>query len=277
MQCAHKTVNHVFYFGAFNMKQDHSVTTSRHATSDAGTPLSKTAAAPLREQRLPFTIRIVDDEQALQKAVGIRHAAYNRHLPELARKLLQFEPADLAQDTIILLAESKLDGSSLGTMRIQTNHDQPLVLEQSVALPVWLQGRRLAEATRLGVTPGQIGKMVKTLLFKAYFLYCVENGIDWMVITARSPLDRQYDALLFQDVFSGGQFIPMQHVGMLPHRVMAFEVATARARWSAAAHPLFSLMFEIHHADLMLEQPPNFPSGRQVIASSGDRWDGPKR
>ncbi|AMP04726.1 hypothetical protein CPter91_2364 [Collimonas pratensis] len=263
MQYVHKTVNHVFYFGALNMKQDHSVITSGHVIDDSSTSSpspAKSAMAAQREQRLPFTIRIVRDEQALQKAVGIRHAAYSRHLPELARNLQQFEQADLADDTIILLAESKFDGSSLGTMRIQTNHDRPLVLEQSVTLPAWLQGRHLAEATRLGVASGQIGKMVKTLLFKAYFLYCVENGIDWMVITARSPLDRQYDALLFQDVFSGGQFIPMQHVGMLPHRVMAFEVATARTRWSAAAHPLFALMFEIHHADLMLERPSNLLS-----------------
>ncbi|WP_211472693.1 N-acyl amino acid synthase FeeM domain-containing protein [Collimonas humicola] len=254
------------------MKHDHTVITSGHVNDDDSTQpsaSSKSAMAALREQRLPFTIRIVNDEQALQKAVRIRHAAYSRHLPELARNLSQFEPADLAQDTIILLAESKLDGSSLGTMRIQTNHDQPLVLEQSVTLPAWLRGQRLAEATRLGVTPGQVGKMVKTLLFKAYFLYCVENEIDWMVITARSPLDRQYDALLFQDVFAGGQFIPMQHVGMLPHRVMAFEVATARERWSAAVHPLFSLMFEMRHADLMLDQPPDFLAASQSGPSRG--------
>ncbi|WP_216595013.1 hypothetical protein [Collimonas arenae] len=239
------------------MKLDHPIISSDHVIDDVSVPPflpSKNPVVTLREQRLPFTIRIVNDEQALQKAVGIRHAAYSRHLPELAQNLREFEQADIAQDTIILLAESKLDGTSLGTMRIQTNLDQPLVLEQSVTLPPWLQGWHLAEATRLGVASGQIGKMVKTLLFKAYFLYCLENGIDWMVITARSPLDRQYDALLFQDVFSGGQFIPMQHVGMLPHRVMAFEVATARTRWAAAAHPLFALMFEIHHADLILDQ-----------------------
>lgn len=238
------------------MKQDHTISTSSQAAAGNFIPLSLSTAA-LPEQRLPFTIRIVNDEQALQKAVGIRHAAYSRHLPELAQNLLRFEQADLAQDTIVLLAESKLDGSSLGTMRIQTNSFQSLGLEQSVTLPDWLQGCSLAEATRLGVISSQIGKIVKTLLFKAYFLYCVEHGIDWMVITARSPLDRQYDALLFQDVFGGAEFIPMLHVGNLPHRVMAFEVATARERWAAAGHPLFGLMFEMQHPDLILEQPPN--------------------
>ena len=246
------------------MKLDHEIheiatadQVDEHSFINSPAPMRRAATKALPEQRLPFTIRIVNDEQALQKAVGIRYSAYNRHLPKLAENLIRFEEADLAQDTIILLAESKLDGSPLGTMRIQTNHYHPLGLEQSVTLPPWLQGRNLAEATRLGVSSGQAGKVVKTLLFKAYFQYCVENGIDWMVITARFPLDRQYDALLFRDVFSGREFIPMQHVGNLPHRVMAFEVATARERWAAASHPLFDLMFEMRHPDLMLEQPPN--------------------
>jgi len=248
------------------MKQDQTVNTSSHFSEDSYMPSSfpgGVASARLPEERLPFTIKIVSDEQDLQKAVG------SRHLPELAQNLLRFEPADLAPDTIVLLAESKLDGSSLGTMRIQTNRFQALGLEQSVTLPDWLQGRSLAEATRLGVTSNQIGKVVKTMLFKAYFEYCVENGIDWMVITARFPLDRQYDALLFRDVFQGRQFIPMQHVGNLPHRVMAFDVATARQRWAAASHPLFGLMFEMHHPDLMMESPPNMLADQFKPANQG--------
>ncbi|WP_211451214.1 N-acyl amino acid synthase FeeM domain-containing protein [Collimonas antrihumi] len=204
------------------------------------------------EERLPFTVRIADDEPALRKAVDIRRAAYGRHLPELAKKMDRVEPADIAQGAVVLLAESKLDGTCLGTIRIQTNRFQPLALEQSVILPDWLQGRRLAEATRLGVADGQIGKVVKSLLFKAYFQYCFENDIDWMVITARSPLDRQYTAMLFQDVFPGRGFIPMIHVGNLPHRVLAFEVETVEPRWKAVNHPLFQLIFELDHPDLVL-------------------------
>ncbi|WP_230414451.1 N-acyl amino acid synthase FeeM domain-containing protein [Collimonas silvisoli] len=266
MQHMHKTVNHDFNFGALKMTQDQTIHTFSPASAETFTPSSlpeKAATATLPEQRLPFTIRVVNDEQALQKAVDIRHAAYSRHLPELAPNLLRFEPADLAQDTIVLLAESKLDGSSLGTIRIQTNRLQALGLEQSVTLPDWLQGRRLAEATRLGIIDSKIGKVVKALLFKAYFQYCVENGIDWMVITARTPLDRQYAALLFQDVFPGQGFMPMRHVGNLPHRVMAFEIATAKARWTAAKHPLLSLMCDIRHPDLILEQPPDTPAENQ--------------
>jgi len=69
----------------------------------------------------------------------------------------------------------------------------------SVELPEWLKATPRSEANRLGISEGRIGRLVKHLLFKAYFQYCALAGIEWMVIAARSPLDRQYDALLFND------------------------------------------------------------------------------
>jgi hypothetical protein len=135
-------------------------------------------------------------------------------------------------------------------MRIQTNRARPLAIEQSVVLPAWLRHRRLAEATRLGITQQRVGRVVKVLLFKAFYLYCKRAGVDWMVIGARSPLDRQYESLLFQEVFPGRGFVPLAHAGNIPHRVLAFEMATADARWRAAQHPLYALFCRTHHPDI---------------------------
>lgn len=203
-------------------------------------------------EHLPFTIRIVRHDEALRKAVYIRHAAYERHVPEMAKRLNTAEAADFEDGTIVLLAESKLDGAPLGTMRIHTNTHRGLPLEQSVTLPGWLPELRLAEATRLGISVGRIGRVVKTALFKAYFNYCQMMEIDWMVIVARAPLDRMYDALQFDDVFPGGEFIPMAHVGNIPHRIMKFEVETAEERWAATRHPLFDYIFRTRHPDIHL-------------------------
>ena len=203
-------------------------------------------------ERLPFTVSIVRSDEQLDKAVTIRHSAYARHVPDFAERLKVPEPCDYEEDSVILLAESKLDGSPLGTMRIQTNRYSPLAIEQSVDLPEWLQDRSLAEATRLGVALGRVGRVVKTMLFKAYFLYCQQAEIDWMVIGGRAPLDRQYEALLFKDVFPEQGFIPLRHASNIPHRVLAFEVETAEERWSAADHPLFDFVFRTHHPDLDL-------------------------
>ena len=205
------------------------------------------------EERLPFSVRVVSDAEALDKAVHIRHAAYARHVPDLARTLLQPEEADFSAGSVVLLAESHLDGSALGTMRIQTNRYAPLALEQSLALPPALGNSLLAEATRLGVAEGRVGTLVKTVLFKAFYLYCLHSGVDWMVVTGRAPVDRQYLRMLFDDVYPDAGYIPMRHVGDLPHRVMKFEVRTARERWAAVHHPLFKFMVETHHPDIRLD------------------------
>ena len=206
--------------------------------------------APTAVERLPFTVRLVQTEDELGKALQIRYAAYARHVPGFAESLKLAEPTDANNGVAILLAESKLVGSPLGTMRIQTNWYNPLSLEQSVELPDWLQNKSLAEATRLGVTEQKIGRNVKTVLFKAYFLYCVENGIDWMVIAGRSPIDRQYDRLLFSEVYPGMGYIPLRHANNMPHRILSFEVATAEERWNQAKHPLTNFIFHTSHPDI---------------------------
>ncbi len=90
-------------------------------------------AQAVAQEYLPFTVRVVDTEAALHKAVQIRHAAYARHIaPHLALALQAPEALDRVPGAVVLLAESKVDGSPLGTMRIQTNRHGPLTLEQSV-------------------------------------------------------------------------------------------------------------------------------------------------
>jgi hypothetical protein len=209
----------------------------------------------ITEEALPFTVKIVRTHTELNQAVKIRHAAYGRHLPEFAETLKKPEAADFEKGIVVLVAESKLDGTPVGTMRIQTNAYKPLCLEQSIDLPDWLKVLPMAEATRLGVTNEVGGRLVTTALFKAYYMYCKQIGVEWMVIAGRSPIDRQYQRMLFDDVFPGRGFIPLAHASNLPHRVMSSCVKTAEERWTAANHPLFDFAFRTHHPDIMLNVP----------------------
>ncbi len=203
-----------------------------------------------RTEWLPFTVRPVRSELDREKALRVRVEGYARHLPEFARTLRELEPMDTREGVVVFLAESKLDGSALGTMRVQSNHFLPLALEQSVELPQYLRNSSLAEATRLAVARDRVGTMVKNLLFKAYFHYCQSAGVDWMVVAGRCPIDRQYAKLLFDDVWPGQGYIPLKHAGDLPHRIMCFEVASAEERWRAAGHPLYDFIFRTVHPDL---------------------------
>ncbi len=201
------------------------------------------------KERLPFTVRQVKSEQDLQKAIQVRHAAYARHVPEFAESLRQAEPADFEEGVVIFLAESKLDGSAIGTIRVQTNQFNPLEIEHSVMLPDWLQNRSIAEATRLGVR-GREGRIVRCALSKAYFQYCQQNDIEWMLVTGRAPVDREYDRMQFEEVFPNRGYIPMKHIGDIPHRVLALKVSIGQGRWAEKNQPLYNFFFQTQHDDI---------------------------
>ena len=205
-------------------------------------------------ERLPFTVRLVRNDQDLMKAVDIRHSAYARHMPVFAETLAQPEALDTTDGVFVLLAESKLDGSPLGTARMQTNRYQPLGVEQSVTLPSTLDGLALAEVTRLGVAQGGAGRLVKMALIKAAFMLCEREGIDWAIVAGRAPIDRQYQQLLFADLFPESGFIEMRHAGDVPHRVMGFEIASGNDRWTAANHPLLGFFSHTRHTDIQVDK-----------------------
>lgn len=220
-------------------------------------PSTSFGARPAREgaagrpvERLPFTVRRVETEADLLKAVQIRHAAYARHVPEFAQTLARPEAADYDDDTIVLLAESKLDGAPLGSTRIRSNRHRPLSIEESIALPPHLQGKRLVEAVRLGIDDGRVGRLVKAGLIKACFQYCQDNDIEYSVAAGRPSVARQYEQLMFVDLFPDDGPIPLRHAGNIPHRIMAFEIASFQQRWTEAKHPLTNFFFNIDHPDI---------------------------
>ena len=87
-------------------------------------------------------------------------------------------------------------------------------------------------------------------LIKACFMYCEDNAIDYSVATGRPPVDRQYEQLLFSDVFPEQGAVPLRHVGNIPHRVMAFEIASFEQRYRDARHPLSRFFFDTQHPDI---------------------------
>lgn len=210
----------------------------------------------LASQSLPFVVRM-SSESDLSDVAALRASAYGKHMPELGAKLRQPEESDYDLGCEVMVARSKFDGSLLGTLRTHANVFKPLPLQASIRLPERYQDVRMVEATRLCVTGSPNSSLVRSALFKALFLYCVSQGVHWMMAAGRRPVDRIYDALLFTDVGEQGKFWPMAHANGVPHRVMSFLPAEARITWKASQHTLYPFVFETHHPDIDLSMSAN--------------------
>jgi hypothetical protein len=200
-------------------------------------------------ERLPFRVKIATADE-LMAVARLRAAAYGKHLPALATRLLEPEAADYELGNEVFVAVSKLDGSMLGTIRTHSNLFKPLPLEASMELPAHFQGRRLIEATRLSVLGNLQASLVRNALFKTFFRYCLSQKADWMLAAGRRPVDRLYDTMLWRDVDGVGNLYPMAHAAGVPHRVMCMAPEEAEPIWRAADHPLFRFAFQTVHPDL---------------------------
>ena len=136
-------------------------------------------------------------------AVEIRAAAYARHIPTLGQALRRPEADDLRPDALLLIAESKLDGVVVGSLRLQHNFDRQLRIESELTLPEAFVGKRLVEVRRLGVGNGSTGKMVMAALVKAAYELCHASAIDYLIFCARDSVAAKYRTMHFDDVLGG--------------------------------------------------------------------------
>lgn len=209
---------------------------------------------PARAQSWPFTVRPARDDRELSRVAAFRAAAYGRHIPAFAASLRSIEAADRARASVVILAEDKVDRRIVGSVRLHLGRDRPLPLEASLVLPDWLtDDGPLLEPTRLAVEASEQGALARNALFKACFRYGQAAGASWLVATARRPLDRLYEGLLFRDVFDDGLARPMRHIGDLPHRVLALPLHGVQALYRAQRHPLSGYMTDIDHPDLVVD------------------------
>ena len=107
------------------------------------------------------------------------------------------------------------------------------------------------------------------------------------IAAGRAPIDKHYEQMLFQDLYPEVGFLPLKHAGNLPHRVMAFEIATGPARWTAAQHPLLDFFCHTRHPDIDLgvrrpalqpirvrEDEPRGPAWADMLGAMGRRLRG---
>jgi hypothetical protein len=214
---------------------------------------------------LPFTVRLVRTDVQLAKVCELRAAAYGHHMPEFGESLLRPEPYDTEPGNVILMAEDKATGAAVGTLRIHLNTHRTLPLEAAITLPAHMQGHFLVEISRLSVRPGYSQMDVRLALFKAAYLYCYANQVQYMLVTARRPLDRIYKSVTFKPLNGKDEWIPIPYTGNIEHTVLVFDVLMAERIWYHENHRLYPFFKQTYHPDL------------QVFAAVSSGWTTPRK
>lgn len=232
------------------------------------TPASGDTGAPYIRpgESLPIRIRVVRTENQLSKAIKVRADAYGRHTPAFADALKVVEADDVDRGSLVLLAESKVTGEAVGTLRIHTNFSAPTYLERVLELPEFLRGAGIAYVTRLAVANGPNGSSVKLSLFKALYRYCLATQISWILAVAREPVDRDLARLGFLDIMPNSQKLRRPaDFGDVDVRPLYFDVLEAEHKWRESRHPLYDFMVRKFHPDI------------EIFASVSSAWATPRR
>lgn len=226
---------------------------------------------------LPFTVRAVRTHQDLQDVLRLRAACYGRHFGSDGLVRETPDPEDLDPGAVLFLAELKSTGEPVGCLRFMTNRFSRLHIEEFVDLPPDLCHVHLADIRRLSVAKGPGGRLVKLALFKAAYLHAVANQVRYIVIAAREPLIRDYQAVHFQDLVTGGLYVELLEK---PHRVLFLDVNKVEYDSRASGNRLHKTFFHDYHPDIMLFEPlrPSWITGRadDPHRSKADVWSSSK-
>lgn len=198
---------------------------------------------------LPVTIRVASSEADLREVLAVRERA--------RRGAAQLDAAagqawDLLPNATLLLAESRLGGEALGSLRILTSERGRLMIEDCTGLPAALKSSSLAEASGLAVQAGRHAALVRLMLWKAFHRYCLAAQVDTMLIAVREPADRQYAWLGFRDALPGSSRLALDGGTEPTHRVMQLGVFEAHDRSRRTGHPLHDFFFVERHPEIDL-------------------------
>jgi hypothetical protein len=213
---------------------------------------------------LPFVIRLASSEQDLLDLVGLRARTYIRHNAPAAKLVGTPEEQDRRGDALLLIARSKLDGTPVGSVRVQTRVSRPLLVESAMRLPEDVARSSPIELMRGSITNGTAGRMVSAAFGKATFLLCREMGFSHVIVTCREPVNLMYRAYQFDELLSG-ELIHLPYSPGARHKVLCLPMVGATERWRSDNKPLFDFMMNVDHPDIQVD----FTSARSQLGSAG--------
>jgi hypothetical protein len=248
----------------YTLEDEMAVALQLHRVQTIDLPVCK---PPRWQASLPFTVKVVSNEEQLVKVQALRALAYSHHLPGIGETFGRPEGMDRHPDATLLFAQDKATGACVGSVRIQINWSAPLQIERAVELPAPWAGQLLAEITRLAVLPGYNDPPVRLALVKSSHLFCVAMQVQGTLAGARKSLIRQYRSLGFRDLFEDERMVPLPHAGGLEHRILCVDKTGFEERRRLTDDPE-RFVYNAHHPDIQIFDRVNRLSRYQPVESA---------
>jgi hypothetical protein len=202
-------------------------------------------------QNLPFNIVVSRDGATTSRLMATRVRAYGRHSHPIQNSE-HFQKTLKTDSALLLSAECKMSGECLGSIRIESNIKGRFYFEDEITTPD-LEGRVASVcASRLSVTKGQTGRLVKEMLCKSLYLYSHAMQCKYVYAFVDKPRFRLYTSLGFTPAIAENPTLTLECHDHLPLQLVRSEVNAFELTLTTLNPNLKELYFATYHPDIKI-------------------------
>ncbi len=193
-----------------------------------------------------FVRKAITDED-LEKVFETRWLGYQGYLN--SRDEIE-DKADFGPNATLFLATNE-DDYPIGTMRILDRNYGEIELDSFLEVDPLLSDaeKSCTETTRLSIPKNPNSVSIFCALAKAYYRYCLFNGIKTWLMSSRPLLAKHYRFLGFKDVGEHGVYYHSK-LGNTEHRTYKLSVENIEPEWKRMKHPYYDFFFTQSHSDI---------------------------
>jgi hypothetical protein len=206
----------------------------------------------LTTKELPFHVVLARQRATLSKSALVRHEAFQRHLHPFAieNEGPQFDNLDESAETVVFMAKCKMTGEPLGSARVTECNDIADHLSPDEEVPSEVRGRRALLFSRLAVSGGERGRLVRAALGKAVFLYSIAKQCQ--IVFVAPPRERLYYKDGFRNILPNGPLLPYRANSGVMSRILFIETWSYQNVLENSNTALHNFIFAKYHPDLLI-------------------------
>ncbi|MDY6834870.1 MAG: hypothetical protein SVY53_08760 [Chloroflexota bacterium] len=208
------------------------------------------------DTRNSYRVRTAKTREDLKRMYDVRYEGYRIYFDDKNKVI---DECDFEPHCTLLIAEDA-NNNMVGTIRILDRRMGSIELDAHVPMEALFSGEELhcCEATRFSVPKHVDSKEIKWLLIKSVMCYCHLNGINYIIMSSRPEIARDYHTMRFRDIGNAGVY-HHHDLGDTEHHSYILDIHSARDELKSCNPMLHDFFFVeesfIETDDLVLAVP----------------------